>query len=217
LADGPVIFEANQKALEHKQNIDQILDTVFKIKSDFPGSKTKIILMSYSTPIINYGLDEMIKKIKSCGLTAFIIPDLTIGSPEQIKFNQKCIEEGLQFIPLVSPISSDLRLKRIAGNLREDQIVYATARTGKTGQKSNLEDPEVQAYLNKLKDTFPKQKIALGFGIRERGQVSFLNSQGVIAVIGSQIVRILKDTYQEDLDSGETVSGFLTGLGLRAK
>jgi len=215
LADGPVIYEANQKALEHRQTIDQILNNVSKIKLEFTDSTTQILLMSYSTPVINYGLDRLIKKIKSSDLSGFIIPDLTVGSPEQIKFAKRCKEERLQFIPLVSPISSNLRLRRIADNLEEEQVIYATARTGKTGQKSDLEDQEVQKYLNNLKETFPRQKIALGFGISERSQVNFLNSQGIIAIIGSQIVRILKNVHENNLDPENHMETFLGELGLK--
>jgi tryptophan synthase alpha chain len=213
IADGPVIFEANQKALETRKTLPEIVEKVTETKNKFyPNSSTKLILMSYSTPVLNFGIQKTIDLIKENGFFGFIIPDLTIGSPEQLEFNKLCKASGLEFIPVVSPLTSDFRLKKITQNLTPNQVVYATARTGKTGEKSDLQSPELIEYLDRLKNSLNGFKPALGFGIKEKSQVDFLTEKGFISVIGSQVVRVLKSCEEENLGTKDQLRGFVKSL-----
>ena len=53
LADGPVVQQASQVAIENGVNIEWILETVKKIRN---SSEIPLVLMGYINPIIKYGL-----------------------------------------------------------------------------------------------------------------------------------------------------------------
>lgn len=192
LADGPVIYQANQTALEYKQNLEQILQKVFQIQDQFKIKnpqkiQTKLLLMSYLTPILALGLENVVNLCRENNFVGFIIPDLIFGSGEQKTLSKLCQNSQMQLIPLISPLTKLERLEKIKNELELGQIVYAMARSGRTGNTTNLS--EIQPYLDFLKQNLVDFKIAVGFGIKEKSQVDFLNQQNLIAVIGSEIIR----------------------------
>jgi len=212
LADGPTIYDANQKAMPNFESIIKTFEEVSEIKKEFPETKTKLILMSYATPILNLGIQEIVKKMNEFEFFGFIIPDLTFGTSEQMELSKLCAKNNLEFVPVISPLTSKIRIKKIKPFLRDGQTIYATARTGKTGSQTNLDGVEISNYLEFLKENFEGFKLALGFGIKEKSQVEFLRKKEIIPVIGSQIVRIIDNSANKNLNTFEEVDQFLNSL-----
>ena len=79
LADGPIIQESSQIAIENGVNISWILDTVCKIRQI---SEIPIALMGYINPVIKYGLNKFISDSRDSGVDGFIIPDLPMDEAE---------------------------------------------------------------------------------------------------------------------------------------
>ncbi|MDP6099828.1 MAG: tryptophan synthase subunit alpha, partial [Dehalococcoidia bacterium] len=65
LADGPVIQQSSQKAIENGVTIHWILETVSDIRQQ---SEIPIALMGYINPIIKYGLDQFMSECKNSGV-----------------------------------------------------------------------------------------------------------------------------------------------------
>ena len=209
LADGPLIYEANQIGLTFGQNLAEILtqvSTIYKQKN----CKTKLFLMSYLTPILALGIENVVNLCGQNNFVGFIIPDLIFGSPEQKELSQLCQNnenQKMQLIPVISPLTTRIRLEKIKKELQLGQIIYAMARSGRTGNSTDL--TQIQDYLDFLKENLAGFEIAIGFGIKEKSQVEFLNQQDFIAVIGSEIIRQIQTAEQNPSLIEEKIKSFL--------
>ena len=94
LADGPVIQESSQKAIENGVTINWILETVSNIRrqSDIP-----IALMGYINPILKFGLTHFMESCSQAGVDGLIIPDVPLNEADDyVKYENKMKE--YQFI-----------------------------------------------------------------------------------------------------------------------
>ena len=182
LADGPVIQESSQKAIENGVTLDWILESVLEIRnqSDIP-----IALMGYINPILKFGLSEFIESCSKVGVDGLIIPDLP---PEEADdFIKRSKENGVSPILLVAPNTSEKRIQyisKLAGDL-----IYCVAILGITGSMSTVK-ADLQSYLKHVEKNSVCPFI-VGFGIKDRKDVLRINKMAHGAVIGSAIIRQL--------------------------
>jgi tryptophan synthase alpha chain len=212
VADGPTIHQANQAALQFENNLANIVQKVAQIQSRVNNNSTKILLMSYLTPILHFGFEETTQLLRQHYFFGLIVPDLTFFSPEHTQMLELCQQNELQLLPVISPITTKLRIQKIKPFLRPKQVVYATSRVGQTGKQTSLEDSEIQERLDFLKENLEEFELGIGFGIREKSQVEFLNKQGFIAIIGSEIVKRITKAHEQGLDVKTELREFLSSL-----
>jgi tryptophan synthase alpha chain len=204
LADGKTIYDANQVAVKYTQSLEQILQSINQIVKNIPLSrgqsetlgviKTKLILMTYFTPLSVLQPQKVVKMLVENNFVGMIVPDLTFGTPEQKNYSKLFLESNLELIPVIAPNTPVARMLEIKEQLKPNQVIYATARAGQTGQQTNL-NQEILEYLETVKTTFEQQKIALGFGISTKEQVTQIQNLNVIPVIGSAIVKSITNKY----------------------
>ena len=82
LADGPVIQQASQVAIQNGVNIEWILETVKEIRN---SSEIPLVLMGYINPIIKYGLIKFMKACRLAGVDGLIVPDLPPEEAEEAR------------------------------------------------------------------------------------------------------------------------------------
>ncbi len=211
VADGPTIHGANQAALRFDNDLNQIIATVAELKRKIP-SATKLLLMSYLTPVLHFGLSKTAKLLQNNDFFGLILPDLSFFSPEHTNMLEHCRQRNLQLLPVISPLTTQKRIEKIKPFLAPGQIVYATSRVGQTGQQTSLADAQIQQRLDFLKENFRGFEIGIGFGIREKSQVEFLNQQGFIAIIGSEIVKRITKAQEGNFDIKQELTEFLGEL-----
>ena len=73
LADGPIIQNTSQVALQNGMNLDLIFKQLAK-----RATKTPLVLMGYINPIISFGLESFFKICKRVNISAVIIPDMSL-------------------------------------------------------------------------------------------------------------------------------------------
>ena len=95
----------------------------------------------------------------------------------------------MPIIPLVSPVTSDERMKKISSFFENPPLVYCVSTTGTTGVRKTLPDglPE---YLGKVKNHF-KAPRAVGFGISKPEHTKELSGVAEIAIIGSAVIDLI--------------------------
>ena len=73
IAEGPVIQEANERALRAGTTTDQIFEMVqhVRIKTSVP-----LVFMTYVNPIFTYGAERFFQNCKTVGINGIICPDL---------------------------------------------------------------------------------------------------------------------------------------------
>ena len=69
-----------------------------------------IILMGYYNMIFQYGENNFLKKCKISGVNGLIVVDLPW--PENKNFAKKCKKKSIYFIQLLSPTTTNKRLKK---------------------------------------------------------------------------------------------------------
>src|SRR6266567_308953 len=156
MADGPVIQRACEHALAQKVNLAAILETIAaaKKKTDVP-----IVLFSYLNPLLQFGLRRLAAEGASAGLSGILVTDLPadVGA----SFARELQKNELDFITLVTPTSTDQRLRQILS--AASGFLYAVSRTGVTGTQDqiSLDARDLVSRVRAISDL----PIALGFGI----------------------------------------------------
>lgn len=201
VGDGEVIYKANQEAVKFKISLENLVKVCSKIKRQ-TKSQTKLILMSYLTPVYAFGLKETLKVLEINNFSGLLIPDLPVESQEfEVLLKHK--KKDFHLIPVISPNTEKRKLNLIKKKIAPKSLIYATSRKGITGKTTALTNNKIVDYLNKIKNTFKEYEVALGWGINHKTQVEFLNSQGFIAVIGTKIVEIINNIKSSKVNSIE--------------
>ena len=127
------------------------------------GNELPVILMGYMNPVLQYGFEKFCADAAAVGIDGLILPDL----PEyefETEYGAIIRKYGLDFIFLVTPETSDERIKKL------DQLstgfLYAVSSSSTTGSDKNMSD--VNSYLQKLKSLGLRNSILVGFGIKDR-------------------------------------------------
>lgn len=115
VADGSQIQTSAYRAIKNGIKINDI----FQVVKDFKKlEKSKpIILMGYYNMIFQYGENNFLKKCKISGVNGLIVVDLPW--PENKNFAKKCKDKSICFIQLLSPTTTNKRLKRIIQDSHE--------------------------------------------------------------------------------------------------
>lgn len=201
VADGPVIMKANHVALENGTTPEDCFELMKRLKK---RSSIPMLFMTYFNIALRYGLEKFCKRAKEVGSYGLIIPDMPIDEEKQEHYLKFCKHYKLHAIQIISPMTPDRRLKRIAKVA--SGFVYCVARTGTTGTSKKI-SRALGHYLNTVKK-YISIPLAIGFGISGKTDVEEALKQADIAVIGSKIMTLL-DTGNE----GE-IRKFLSSLSL---
>ena len=185
LADGPIIQEASQIAIDNSVNIHWILEVVAEIRKQ---SEIPLALMGYINPILKYGIIEFMSACREVGVDGLIIPDLP---PEEAsEYVELARKNGISPILLVAPNTTDERIAEIS-KLAVD-LIYCVAILGITGSGKAGKN-ELKSYLTRV-DENSSGPFVVGFGIKERSDVIEINKIAHGAVIGSAIISQIKNS-----------------------
>ena len=179
-AEGPVIQEANVRALSGGVTTDKVFDMVAKIRQ-----KTAIpmVFMTYANVVFSYGTERFIKKAAEVGMDGLILPDVPFEEKEE--FDTVCKQYGLDLISLIAPTSHE-RITQIAKEA--NGFVYCVSSLGVTGTRTQITtDIGGMVKLVKAAKDIP---CAVGFGISTPEQAKKMAAQSDGAIVGSAIVKL---------------------------
>lgn len=190
VADGPTIMQANQEALKNGIRVSDCFELMRRLKEEFVGRgfKTELLFMTYFNIVHKFGVRNFCKRAKEVGCYGLIVPDISIDESQE-RFSESCKEFGLRNILVVSPLTSEERLKRLAQF--EEGFVYCVSRYGTTGVSDSLGD--LAEYLGRIRRFF-NLPLAVGFGISSKEHIAMVHKYAEIAVIGSKVINILKQS-----------------------
>jgi tryptophan synthase alpha chain len=179
MADGPVIQRASERALKHNFGMPEIFEAVSKTR---PLIDTPVVLFSYLNPLMQYGIDKLVRDASAAGVAGILVTDLTPEESQEFVAASKA--HDLDLIFLVAPTSTDERLRLITQHA--SGFVYAVSRAGVTGARENLSG-EAESLVRRVR-RFTNLPVAVGFGISTAAQVTETCSYADAAVVGSAIV-----------------------------
>jgi tryptophan synthase alpha chain len=184
MADGPVIVRANQEALKQGVSVGDCLDIAEQAARSFD---IPFLFMTYYNIPFCYGVAEFVFAMAKRGLVGAIIPDLPVE--EGHDYLKAMQDHDLSPIHIFSPTTSDKRMRQISSSARG--FIYCVARQGVTGAGTAFSD-EVALYLERCRKACGLP-LAVGFGIKDRADVEFIEGKADIAVIGTQTIRLMEE------------------------
>ncbi|MFP4198799.1 MAG: tryptophan synthase subunit alpha [Halanaerobium sp.] len=208
LADGPVIQEASQRALKAGTTLKKLIAKVNQIQAEV---EVPLVLMGYYNSVLNYGEEKFARDIAEAGISGVIIPDLPVD--EKAELSEKLADYGISQIMLVTPNTSDERLKEITA--KSSGFLYCVALLGTTGDDQQGVYPELESYLNRVRKTAGELPLGLGFGIDGPEKVKKIIDYPDGIIIGSALIKAIQagETEAEMLDNaGEFVRGIKNAI-----
>ena len=188
VADGSQIQTSAYRAIKNGIKLNDI----FKIVKDFRKlvKDKPIILMGYYNMIFQYGENNFLNKCKASGINGLIVVDLPW--PENKVFAKKCKRKSIYFIQLLSPTTTNKRLKKIIQN--SHSMNYFISMLSTTGGKLKVSPNEILKKYRKIKKLNPKKDIVIGFGITEKTIKKLKSADGLVvgSAICKEITRSLK-------------------------
>lgn len=184
LADGPVIQQSNMIALENGMSIPILFEQLKEMRESI---QLPVILMGYMNPVLQYGLERFCADAAATGVNGIILPDLPIYEFET--FYRSVFEKhGLHFIFLVTPETSDERIRQIdnAGS----GFIYAVSSSSTTGNSKAIAQQE--PYFKRLQAMQLKNPVLVGFGINDAATFKAASAFTNGAIIGSAYIRALQ-------------------------
>lgn len=187
VAEGPMIQEANMRALRNPITTDDIFQLVQKIRKTV---QIPLVFMTYANVVFSYGTEKFISICKEIGIDGLILPDIPYEEKED--FDGVCKQYGIDLIAMIAPTSYN-RIQKIAKEATG--FVYCVSSLGVTGICSQTTtDIETMAHLTKQVKDVP---CAVGFGISSPQQAKEITAYVDGIIIGSAIVNICA-TYGKD-------------------
>jgi len=184
LADGPVIQQSGLISLENGMTIEKLF---LQLKDFRKEIHIPVILMGYMNPVLQFGFEKFCAAAAAVGIDGLILPDL----PEfefETEYGEIIKKYGLDFIFLVTPETSEVRIKKL------DQLstgfLYAVSSSSTTGTDNNLTD--VNNYLKRLKGYGLKNPILVGFGIKDKKSFDNACANANGAIIGTAYIKALE-------------------------
>ncbi|GAA5852234.1 hypothetical protein JCM8547_006706 [Rhodosporidiobolus lusitaniae] len=187
-ADGKAIQETNNVAIEQGVDYERCLEFVREARRQ--GLKTPVILMGYFNPLLAHGEQRAVQDAKAAGANGFIVVDLP--PEEAVDFRNHCTSEGMSYIPLIAPSTSDNRIKFLASIA--DSFIYVVSKMGTTGASDKVSS-SLSSMLEHIRSLLPRPiPLAVGFGVSTQAHFEEVGRSAEGVVIGSQLVQVIKDS-----------------------
>lgn len=199
IAEGPVIQDANIRALKNGMTTDQVFEIVSAVRQ---SSQIPICLMTYLNPVFHYGYDRFFQKCQECGVDGIIIPDCPFEESKEV--TDVCYRYGVTFISMIAPTSQE-RITKIASQAQG--FIYLVSSMGVTGMRNSIET-DVKGIVETIKSV-TDTPVAIGFGINNPEQVKYFKDIVDGIIVGSAIVNIIKEHQNQ---SHETLYNYVRTL-----
>ena len=195
-AEGPVIQDANLRALSAGTTTDKIFDMVRRVRQTV---SIPMVFMTYANVIFSYGADRFLKTAAEIGMNGIIVPDVPFE--EKQEFEPLCQKYGLAQISMIAPTSHD-RIRAIAE--QANGFLYCVSSLGVTGTRTAI-TTDIGAMVKLVKEV-KDIPCAVGFGISTPEQADSMCRQADGAIVGSAIVKLIA---QYGRDSVQPVADYV--------
>ena len=182
LADGPVIQRASERALRAGATLARVLELVAAVRSDISAG---IVLFTYANPIVRMGMTSFVERAAAAGVDGVLVLDLPIEEADG--FRDRTVGAGIDPIFLLSPTTSDARIRRAAELGRG--FLYGISRLGVTGARDAIASG-AEALVARIRSA-TDLPIALGFGISRPEHVAEVGRWADAAVVGSALIDVI--------------------------
>lgn len=204
MADGPVIQRASERALAGGMDLAGVLDVVRRFRAR--DATTPVVLMGYLNPMEVYGACAFAAAAAEAGVDGVLTVDLP---PEgRSELHDALPRHGLDRIFLVSPTTSDERVRRVCG--RASGYLYYVSLKGTTGA-AHLNVASVTKDVRRIK-AVTDLPVGVGFGIRDARSAAAVAAVADAVVVGTVLVRQMEDLARQPEAIPAGVARILAGM-----
>lgn len=192
-AEGPVIQEANERALSNGCTTDDVFEMIKEVRKE---TSIPMVFMTYANVVFHYGTDKFCQKMIDANMSGMILPD--VPYEEKDEFETVCHQYGLDFIRMIAPTSHD-RIQMIAKDAQG--FLYCVSSLGVTGTRS-----KITTNVNEMVDIVRSVSdipCGIGFGISTPEQAKKMTEKADAAIVGSAIIKIIAKYGKEAPDHVE--------------
>ncbi len=183
-ADGPTVEQASIQALDAGVTLTGLLEGLKARSGQF---QAELVLMGYLNPFLQYGFERLARNAAEAGVAGFIIPDLPLD--EDAPYRATLRSHGIALVPLVGLNTDSARMQAYAN--AADGYVYVVSVLGTTGARDAF-PPELAETLARARQAF-SLPLALGFGIKEPGQLAVFGDSMDAVIFGSALITHLRE------------------------
>ncbi len=195
-AEGPVIMEADERALAGGTTTEKVFELTAEIRSE---TDIPLVYMTYANVVYHYGIEKFAKKASAAGIDGLILPDVPFEEKEE--FDSILSQYGIDLISMIAPTSHD-RIAMIAKEAKG--FIYMVSSMGVTGTRTEITtDIGAMTEVVKANTDVP---CAVGFGISNPEQAAKMAAASDGAIVGSAIIKLLA-AYKQD--APEKVGAFV--------
>ena len=180
-AEGPVIQEANLRALNGGVTTDKIFDMVRDLRKEIT---IPLVFMTYANVVFSYGTERFLSTCEEIGMDGLILPD--IPYEEKGEFDEACKKHGIDLVSLIAPTSAN-RIGMIAKEA--NGFIYVVSSLGVTGTRTEI-TTDIASIVKVIREN-TDIPCAIGFGISTPEQAADMASKADGAIIGSAIIKIM--------------------------
>lgn len=203
IAEGPVIQDANIRALSAGCTTDKLFDMVARLRQK---TEIPLVFLAYLNTLFKYGYEKFCARCQEVGIDGVIIPDMPFE--EKGELAGIAAAHNVDIISLIAP-TSEQRIQMIAKEATG--FIYVVSSMGVTGVRSEI-TTDVESIVKLVKEV-TEVPAAVGFGINTKEQVGYYTTIADGAIVGSAIVKIVAQ-YGEEAGPHiyEYVSEMVSGL-----
>lgn len=182
IAEGPVIQEADVRALKNGMTTDKAFELAAKVRAN---TDIPLVFMTYLNPVFKYGYDRFFAKCAEIGVDGLICPDMPFE--EKAEADAIAKKHGVCVISMIAP-TSEARIKQIAESA--EGFLYIVSSLGVTGVRSEIKT-DLASIMESVKK-YARVPAAIGFGISTPEQAEKMSQLADGVIVGSAMVRLVE-------------------------
>lgn len=185
IADGPVIQQSSERAIEKGVTLESVLADVAQFRED--DAETPVILMGYMNPIERFGASQLAEACAKAGVDGLLLVDCPPEEASEV--HESLSAHELDVIYLVAPTTHDGRLEKICE--RAGGFIYYVSFKGITGA-NRLDAAALAEPVSRIRAR-SDLPVAAGFGISDGESAKAVAAHTDGVVIGSALVKQLAE------------------------
>lgn len=193
IADGPVIQQSSQKALNNGMNLKLLFEQLKDLRLH---TQLPVLLMGYLNPVMQFGLEAFYQRCSEVGIDGLILPDLP---QDEFRHQHQVFAERyhIHVIFLISPETPAERIQHIDAMSRG--FIYLVSSNSTTGANKGLA-PQLDNTFRTLNTLPLKNPVLIGFGIKGPQEFNTACRLSRGAIIGTAFITMLSTSSDPESD-----------------
>lgn len=199
LADGPIIQQSSQVALENGVTLKNIFEQLKNLRT---VTQMPVLLMGYINTVLQFGIETFYQKCNEVGIDGLILPDLPLEEYNSVHkvYAQKY---NIHVVFLISPNTLAQRIKVI--DEQSKGFIYLVSSNSTTGSGKELPTTLVQK-VEDIKNLQLKNPLLMGFGIKGKPEFDAACKLVNGAIIGSSFITLVGHSTNFEKDIPQFIS-----------